>query len=329
MKTYSFVKVHTCVITDERLDVYEKMTYVALCKFADSDGKCFPRLKLLSAIVGCSRTRLRQSLKKLAELKYITITARKHNDKQRSNIYTLCPREDLTGVTTRPDAGHQMTQPGSPDGPITISNITRSKEEEPGELKGCAKNTPALEGQFSYIPDLIPEVKKQPPSSFSFKTYKKPEKTKTPEAAKANTKTFETARKGVLKDPPYDEILDSFKRYFPNLKEPFLDNSSRMWIRLLCLARNELYLLEGWERYFKAIKDSPFLMGDNAAGWVFDFRWLLNPHNMDRVKNGFFKKGGLVYDIFDSKVKADDLPEETRIYVLGLLGAMKKRKEAA
>ena len=329
METYTFVKVHICVIMDEKLDVYEKMTYVALCKFADRDGKCFPRLQLLSALVGCSRTKLRQSLKRLAELKYIKITARKRNDRQRSNIYTLCPLEDLPGVTTRPDEGHQMTQPGSPHGPITISNITRSKEEEPGELMGCSKNTSALEAQFSYIPDLIPEVKKQPPSTFSFKTFEKPKKTKTPEAAKANTNTFEGTPYGVLKDPPYDEILASFKRYFPNLKEPFLDDSIRRWMRFLCLARKEFYLLEEWERYFKVIKDSPFLMGDNAAGWVFDFQWLLHPHNIDRIKGGFFKEGGPVYDIFNLKVNADDLPEETCSYVRGLLGIMKKRKEAA
>ena len=58
-----FVKVHVKVITDERLAIYEKMAYVALCRFADREGKCFPGLDTLAHLAGCSRSRLHDALK--------------------------------------------------------------------------------------------------------------------------------------------------------------------------------------------------------------------------------------------------------------------------
>jgi len=36
-KNGAFVMVDFCVITDKNLDVFDKMTYVALCKFADRE----------------------------------------------------------------------------------------------------------------------------------------------------------------------------------------------------------------------------------------------------------------------------------------------------
>ncbi|MEG3066546.1 hypothetical protein [Acetomicrobium sp.] len=44
-KNGAFVMVDFCVITDKNLDVFDKMTYVALCKFADREGKVLPQPK--------------------------------------------------------------------------------------------------------------------------------------------------------------------------------------------------------------------------------------------------------------------------------------------
>ncbi len=54
-KNGAFVMVDFCVIIDKNLDVFDKMTYVALCKFADREGKCFPSQNTL-AVVGCGRS---------------------------------------------------------------------------------------------------------------------------------------------------------------------------------------------------------------------------------------------------------------------------------
>jgi len=311
-KNGAFVMVDFCVITDKNLDVFDKMTYVALCKFADREGKCFPSQNTLAALVGCARSRLRNSLDNLKGLNYLRVDSRVLDGKQRSNLYTLLPRENRTRVSTSAEGGLQKTHPGSQDGHITIFNITRSKEQDSGELPQC--DAVAEKPQDSRKPALYPGRASEPPSPSFYKNQ--------------NTAPLERE----MKHPPYEEVVESFKRHFPDQNPLTLNEANCMWMRVAALVHNELYTAQGWDDYFDGIAKSPFLSGDNDANWRPSVFWILLTKNIRKVKGGFFKRGGTWEQIVEQRMKVADLTEEDQKYVRDLIFNIKsniKSREAA
>lgn len=72
--------------------VYEKMVYVMLCKYADYYSKTsYPSIPTLAKQCMCSENTVRSAIKKLVELKLISVQQRKRADGtgQSSNLYTL------------------------------------------------------------------------------------------------------------------------------------------------------------------------------------------------------------------------------------------------
>ncbi len=307
-KNGAFVKVDICVITDKNLDVFDKMTYVALCKFADREGKCFPSLTTLAAVVGCGRSRLRKSLDNLKRSNYLRVDSRVLDGKQRSNLYTLLPRENRTRVFSSAEGGLQKSHPGSQDGHITISNITRSKEQDSGELPHC----PAVAEKpgDAQRPDLNPVRAGEPPSPLFYKNQ--------------NT----TPVKREMKHPPYEEVIESFKRHFPDQNPPSLNETTCMWMRIAAIVHNELFAAGGWDDYFDGIAKSPFLSGENEANWRPGIRWILLTQNIRKVKEGFFKRGGTWEQIAEQRLKIADLTEDDQKYVHDLICNIKSREAA-
>jgi hypothetical protein len=72
--------------------VYEKLVYVMLCKYADYYSKTsYPSIPTLARHCMCSENTVRSAIKKLVELKLISVQSRKRQDGsgQTSNLYTL------------------------------------------------------------------------------------------------------------------------------------------------------------------------------------------------------------------------------------------------
>ena len=58
------------------------------------------------------------------------------------------------------------------------------------------------------------------------------------------------------------------------------------------MIHHELYEVEGWDRYFDTVANTPFLMGENPGGAVPPFTWLINSDAIKRVKQGYYARGG-------------------------------------
>lgn len=72
--------------------VYEKMVYVMLCKYADYYSKTsFPSIPTLAKQCLCSENTVRAAIRKLVDLKLISVQQRKRADGsgQTSNLYTI------------------------------------------------------------------------------------------------------------------------------------------------------------------------------------------------------------------------------------------------
>jgi hypothetical protein len=89
-KSWYFTMVKNRPLEDDKLDTYDKLTYVILCKFANlKSGQCYPSLNTLKNLVSCSKPRLIKSLKNLTEIGYIRKERRRTKSGDISNIYTI------------------------------------------------------------------------------------------------------------------------------------------------------------------------------------------------------------------------------------------------
>lgn len=168
-RNITFTMVDDDMIEDTGLDVYEKMTYICLCKFANKEMQCYPSLTTLATLVGCSRRKLIQCLDRLIELGYIGKERRMKDDKEySSNLYTLYGKQpennkkhpssigsashSLGGSAPHaPGVVHQSNHPSAPDAPELYSLnynqneldlSTKSEIEEAATLETEKKQEP-------------------------------------------------------------------------------------------------------------------------------------------------------------------------------------------
>jgi len=85
-----FTLVDSSILERDDLDCYCKLVYVMLCKFADSEKRCFPSRSTLAELVGCSVPIISRSIKKLEEIGAIEVRVREGENKaQLSNLYLI------------------------------------------------------------------------------------------------------------------------------------------------------------------------------------------------------------------------------------------------
>ena len=92
-KSWYFFRYQELVIMDKNLDAYDKVTYGAICKFADSNtGISYPSLTTLQKLASCSMPRLIKSIDNLEKAGYIKRKKRLRQNKNggnKSNIYKV------------------------------------------------------------------------------------------------------------------------------------------------------------------------------------------------------------------------------------------------
>jgi len=91
-----FIMVYRDFMESQLLDSNEKLLFIALKNFANTDGKCFPSIAKLSKATGISKRVIQRTIKKLEEKGVIKIEIRNREDGgQTSNVYTLYDFREL------------------------------------------------------------------------------------------------------------------------------------------------------------------------------------------------------------------------------------------
>ncbi len=118
------------------LPTIEKMTYMALTRYADNNNRAWPKYETLAGDVSCGRKRVIQAVSRLIACKLIV----KHERKNRTNLYLVYPPEYFcektedednrgvertpraeTGVSTEHPEGVEKTPPGCPQVTLRVS----------------------------------------------------------------------------------------------------------------------------------------------------------------------------------------------------------------
>lgn len=94
---WHFTIIENSVIETDKLNTYEKLTYIVLCKFGNKNAKTAkPSLSTIAKYVGCSKPTVIKAIKKLEALNLIEVKHRKNeNGDYTSNIYVLLNVDNL------------------------------------------------------------------------------------------------------------------------------------------------------------------------------------------------------------------------------------------
>lgn len=86
-----FIMVYQDFLESDLLDdYYQKLVYIYLKKFADSNNQCFPSIKKISSLTKIGTTKVKQTLAELEEKGVISKANRNRSDGGKtSNLYTL------------------------------------------------------------------------------------------------------------------------------------------------------------------------------------------------------------------------------------------------
>jgi len=89
-RKFNFTMVENDLLEKDDLDVYEKLIYIVMCKFAGSKEKCFPSRKTLAKYVGCSVKTIDRKIDSLLERGFVEKVNRKRDrGDYTSNIYII------------------------------------------------------------------------------------------------------------------------------------------------------------------------------------------------------------------------------------------------
>lgn len=85
---------------------------------------------------------------------------------------------------------------------------------------------------------------------------------------------------------PHQEIIKIFHETCPELPRVVKWTGTRSQHLQACWKDKERQSLQWWREYFRRVRGSPFLNGDNDRGWKADLEWLTTESNLVKVLEG-------------------------------------------
>ena len=133
-----FIMIYQDFLESDLLDnYYQKLVYIYLKKFADSNNQCFPSIKRLSSLTKIGTTKVKQTLAELEEKGVISKVNRNRSDGGKtSNLYTLYDFAEIWKVGSSEDVAAVAEEVSEAKMIATLKarGYTVIKEKEPDKL---------------------------------------------------------------------------------------------------------------------------------------------------------------------------------------------------
>ena len=152
-----FVMIYQDFLESDLLDnYYQKLVYIYLKKFADSNNQCFPSIKTLSGLTRIGTTKVKQTLAELEEKGVISKVNRTRSDEGKtSNLYTLYDFAEIWKVGSCEDVTTIAEEVSEAKMIATLKSrgYTVIKEKEPDTLStDQSDNVPSTQlNQFDIV----------------------------------------------------------------------------------------------------------------------------------------------------------------------------------
>lgn len=152
-----FIMVYQDFLESDLLDnYYQKLVYIYLKKFSDSNNQCFPSIKKLSKLTKIGATKIKQTLAELEEKGVISKENRSRSDGGKtSNLYTLYDFAEVWNVGSSEDvaAVAEEVSEAKMIAELRSKGYTVIKEKEPDSLStDQSSNEPSTQlNQFDMV----------------------------------------------------------------------------------------------------------------------------------------------------------------------------------
>ena len=80
---------NTDIFDDEKLTANEKYLYLAMSKYANKQGECYPSISTLAKVMGVSTRTVKRVLPKLEQSGWVVKRNRYSGKMKTSNLYTM------------------------------------------------------------------------------------------------------------------------------------------------------------------------------------------------------------------------------------------------
>lgn len=296
----------------------DKIVSLALNKYADNEGYCWPSKTLIRKESALSKRQITRSIQSLRQNGFLSLF-KIDKGSRTGNFYQLLFPEDMVmpnepgrklphfrELKPREKAacssgvrGDRMSPAGGHGGSFT--GDTRSRRGGQDVLFTGDRRAP------SGVTGCPPELK-DPESFDSEGVIDTGAKAEGQQGEKCPGETILTAgtetervvqslsggcapapsERGCWKDPSLaEQVLGVFRRVCTALPrvEQLSGRRTRRILRLSERSGGEKSL-DWWQSYFRKVSLSPFLTGKNRSGWRATIDWLLNPENVVKVMEG-------------------------------------------
>lgn len=150
---WNYTIIENRIVETERLDIYEKMLYIALKRFTNiQTGEAFPGVKRVAELSGMSERKARNVISALAEKGYIHVEHRKN----KTSIYTLLSIPAQYAGEASHAGGHA---PGAGEGvhEVQVGGARGADELKKHELKKQEQEKHNKKGDVANAPDFSPD----------------------------------------------------------------------------------------------------------------------------------------------------------------------------
>lgn len=146
---WNYTIIDNDIVETESLDIYEKMLYISLKRFANiQTGKAFPGVKRLSEMAGMSHRKAQLVISSLVEKKFIAVDYRGYQ----TSLYTILPtpaqnsphaHDAPGGAHGAGEGAHHMHPPHAPHAP-ELKKDELKKDELKKDKDIVVANAPVL-----------------------------------------------------------------------------------------------------------------------------------------------------------------------------------------
>jgi hypothetical protein len=97
----------------------------------------------------------------------------------------------------------------------------------------------------------------------------------------------------------YNEILSE---KLPSVKLNLWNGARKKALTARWKEDQERQNIAWWSKYFEAISDTPFLVGETESGWTADMGWIVKAENMVKILEGKYKNNKSSSDDWESRI---------------------------
>jgi hypothetical protein len=277
------------------LSAYDKLVYAILCGHANRDGNAMLYVKTIAEEASCSERQTQRALANLEARGLLIRRAQNRNGRQIFNIYEVYGFDAYVSGEPAPEAEAEIeSTPG--DSGVTDSHRCMSDTPGPSDSHPWGDSQAGLNNVFEQ--PLFNSSKKEhiPPTPQRGEERRENFES---ENSKPQRREHDTARRAENLEPnPNDpepnihgSILNAYNETLQKL--PAAEKLTPSRIKTLDLRIMEDPVRsdpEWWERYFRSVRDYPWLMGNNPYGWKANFDWLIAERGMLKVLEGGFAR---------------------------------------